>query len=80
MTLCLRRANPNTGVLQHAANGSGAAYDASSVVLVNSLLYPSGSYNGDDACHFLRERDEARSLYFDVVRNLRRMDFHLNAM
>ena len=76
----MRRANPNTGILQHAANGSGAAYDASSVVPANSLLDPFGSYNGDAACRFLRERDEARSLYSDAVRDLRQMDFHLNAM
>ena len=35
---------------------------------------------GDDVCRLLQERDEARALYSNVVRDLGRMDFHLNAM
>lgn len=39
-----------------------------------------GSFNGDDTRRFLQERDEVRSLYSNVIRDLGQMDFHLNVM
>ena len=42
--------------------------------------HATGSFTEDDAHRFLQERGEARSLHSNMIRNLGRMDFHLNAM
>ena len=49
------------------------------VALVNSPMGSSDSH-GNDVRRLLQERDEARALYSNVVRDLGQMDFHLNAM
>ena len=71
------RANSNGGVLPRMIIGPNGSQ---MVALINSFLEPSDSYHGEDARRLLQERDEARALYSNVVRDLGQMDFHLNAM
>ena len=52
------------------------AHGGSSKPLPRTLWFP----QRDDARRFLQERDEAQALYSNAVRDLGRMNFHLNTM
>jgi len=46
----------------------------------DASYHATGPFTEDNAHRLLQERDEARSLYSNMIRDLGRMDFHLNAM
>ena len=71
------RANSNGGVFPRTIIGSNSAQ---MVAPISSSSEPSNSYRGDDTHCLLQERDETWALHSNAVRDLGRMDFHLNAM
>jgi hypothetical protein len=71
------RANSNGGVLLGTIMGPNGAQK---VALISSSSEPSNSYHGNNARHLLQERDEARALYSNAIRDLGWMGFHLNTM
>ena len=76
LTFHICRANSNGGLLPHTIIGPSGVQV---VAPVNSSMGSSNSH-GNDVRRLLQERDEARAWYSNAARDLRCMDFHLNAL
>ena len=68
----------HAGAHHHAVRPFDAAQGAESVAPVGSSNDSSDSYNGDDACHYLRERNAAMDCYSEVTRESDHLEIALS--
>lgn len=73
------RAISHIGAGHPVTGPSGAAQDAESATLAESSDDSSDSYNGDDARHYLHERNEAMDRYSEATRENWRLELALSA-